>query len=119
MAEIAYIIERTGKEGDGVCLIKWAGLANGDVGKPFMFPRHTDRSVHIKGTFGTGGEAVIEGSLEVEPASFCALSDPQGNPLTFSLEKIEQVLENATNIRPRVSGGDETTSLDVYLLMSK
>jgi hypothetical protein len=55
----------------------------------------------------------------VVPESYCQLNDPQGNPLSFSLEKIEQVLENATNIRPRVSAGDETTSLDVYLLMSK
>lgn len=119
MAEIGYTILVTGQEHRGVGLVRWAGMGNGDVGKPFVFPGHPDRSVHVKGTYGAGGTVVLEGSLEVAPESYCTLNDPQGNPLSFSLEKIEQVLENATNIRPRVSAGDETTSLDVYLLMSK
>lgn len=119
MAEIEYEILRTGQESRNVGLVKWTGLKNGDVGKPFVFPGHPDRSVHVKGTFGAGGNVVIEGSLEVAPASFCTLNDPQGNPLSLALEKIEQVLENATNIRPRVSAGDDDTELDVYLLMSK
>jgi hypothetical protein len=119
MAEIPYTIEVTGQEHRGVGLIKWAGLGQGDVGAPFVFPGHPDRSVHVKGTFGAGGTVVLEGSLEVVPGSYCTLNDPQGNPLSFSLEKIEQVLENAVNIRPRVSAGDVDTSLDVYLLMSK
>lgn len=119
MAEKPYTILVTGRENEGVALLKWAALAQGDTGAPFKFPRHTDRSVHVKGTFGVGGTCVIEGDLEVAPASYATLNDPQGNPLSFSAEKIESILENATNIRPRVSAGDGTTALDVYLLMSK
>lgn len=119
MAEKPYVFVLTGRESEGVSLIKWEGLAVNDTGKPFIFPRHTDRSVHVKGTFGAGGVCVIEGSLEKEPTSYATLNDPQGNPLSISLEKIEAVLENATNFRPRVSAGDGTTLLDVYMLISK
>ena len=119
MAEIPYAILKTGREGEGVALLKWEGLAEGDTGIPFVFPRHTDRSVHVKGVFGVGGACVIEASLEVTPASYATLNDPQGNPLSFSTEKIESVLENASNIRPRISAGDVNTLLDVYMLMSK
>lgn len=119
MAEKPYAFVLTGRESEGVSLVKWTGLQNTDTGKPFPFPRHTDRSVQVKGTFGAGGVCLIEGDLEHPPTSYATLNDPQGNPLSFSAEKIESVLENATNIRPRVSAGDGTTALDVYMLISK
>ncbi len=117
MAEKSFEIVRTGYDSSGVCLVKWAGLAVDDVGAPFKRPSRSDRSVHVKGTFGAGGAVVIEGSNELEPASYAALNDPSQNPLTFGSEKIEAVLENVLNIRPRVSAGDETTSVDVYMLL--
>lgn len=119
MAEISYSILTTGRENEGVGLVKWAGLALNDTGKPFIFPRHTDRTVSCKGTYGVGGTCVIEGDLEIPPTSYAAVNDPQGNPIIFTVYKNKAILENATNIRPRVSAGDGTTSLDVYLLMSK
>jgi len=119
VAEKPYAILNTGREFEGVGLIKWEGLAVNDTGAPFRFPRHTDRSVEAKGVFGVGGACVIEGSLEVTPTSYAQLNDADNNPLSLSVDKIEYVRENATNIRPRVSAGDGTTLLDVYLLMSK
>jgi len=75
MAEIAYSIVQTGRDYEGVALVKWAALGNGDTGAPFKFPRHTDRSVHVKGTFGAGGTCLIEASLEVAPATYATLND--------------------------------------------
>jgi len=56
--------------------------------------------------------------VTVPPTTYATLNDPQGNPLSIGSEKIGSVLENVTAIRPRVSAGDGTTLLDVYLLMS-
>lgn len=119
MATINHQVVPTGRENDGAWLYKWPALANGDVGSPLIFPSHSDRSVHVKGTFGAGGTCLIEGTLEITPATWSTLNDPQGNLLSFTTEKIEAVLENVTCIRPRVSAGDGTTALDVYILVSK
>ena len=122
MAEKPYVLQITGRDSREVALIKWGGLALNDTGQPYLQPRLNDRSIHVKGTFGTGGTCVIEGSLEgsvtVPPTTYAPLNDPQGNLLSIDSEKIESVLENVTAIRPRVSAGDGTTLLDVYLLMS-
>lgn len=117
MAEIQFEIIKTGYDSNGVKLIKWPGLAQGDTGAPYKRPHQNDRSVHVKGTFGAAGAVVIEGSNELSPASYATLNDPQGNILSISAEKIEAVLENVLNIRPRISGGDVTTSIDVYMLL--
>ena len=119
MAEKVYIVVPTGQEVEGVTLVKWAGLQNTDTGVPFVCPYQNDRTVHVIGTFGTGGTMLIEGSLEVTPTGYATLNDPQGNALSFAAARIESVLENVTNIRPRVSAGDANTLLDVYLLLVK
>jgi hypothetical protein len=119
MAEKPYTMVPTGQEVEGVTLVKWAGMQNTDTGAPFMFVHQNDRTVHVFGTFGTGGTVLIEGSLEVAPTVYATLNDPQGNALSFAAARIESVLENVTNIRPRVSVGDANTLLDVYLLLVK
>lgn len=119
MAEKPYAILKTGREFEGVGLIKWAGLALNDTGVPFVFPSHADRSVRAQGVFGVAGACTIEASLEMVPTSYDTLNDPHDTPLVLQTSKIRAVLENATNIRPRVTAGDGTTALDVYLLMSK
>ena len=122
MAEKSYVLQITGRDSREVALIKWEGLALNDTGQPCVQPRLNDCSIHVKGTFGAGGKCVIEGSLEgsvtVPPTTYATLNDPQGNPLSIGSEKIGSVLENVTAIRPRVSAGDGTTLLDIYLLMS-
>lgn len=115
MAIVDYQLVATGFQGGS--LVKWPALANGDTGRPFQQPAHNDRSVHVKGTFGAGGTCIIEGSNELVPATYATLNDPQGNVLSFTAEKIEAILENVLGIRPRISAGDGTTAVDVYLLL--
>lgn len=95
--------------------IVWTGLLNGDDGEGFDPQTFADVSVHVHGTFGTGGTVLIEGSNQATPSSWATLADPQGNALSFTAEKIEQVLEGVRWIRPRVSAGDGTTSLTVSM----
>ena len=104
----------------GVALVvKWEGMKNGDVGLPFKWQPFRGKSCHVLGTFGVGGTAVLEGSNDPDTASFVTLNDPQGNALEFSIEKIEEVLENVYAVRPRVTAGDGSTDLTVYLLVTR
>ena len=96
-------------------LITWAGMANGDVGQAYGKPPWSDRSVQIIGTFGSGGNVRILGSLD--GANFATLTDPQGNAIDVTAAKIEQVTEATVEIKPQITAGDGTTSLTVLLLV--
>ena len=87
----------------------WSGLLNGDDGQAFEALEYADRAMQVTGTFGTGGSLQLEGSND--GSNWVILADPQGNPLTFTAGKIEQVLETPRYVRPRVTAGDGTTNL--------
>lgn len=100
--------------------IKWSLAAN-DVGQWLVLPRAADRSVHIYGTFG-GATVVVEGTNEPEAdgnvdANAKTLSDPQGNPLSFTAgPALKAPVEMVRSIRVRVIGGDGTTAITAVLL---
>jgi hypothetical protein len=88
-----------------------------DVGVPIhtMFMDYVDRSVQVKGTFGTNGTILIEGSNHGD--LYATLNDPQGNALSVTTAKIEQVMEVPLLIRPRLSNGQiGTTDIDVIII---
>lgn len=92
----------------------WSGLLNGDDGSPVELADYADRSFQIQGTPGAGFSLTIEGSND--GTNYVALTDPQGNALTFSaVSKIEQVEEICRYMRPRVTAGDGTTSVVVTM----
>lgn len=106
--------------------VQWTGLLNGDDGAPYVCPQYADKSVQVHGTFGAGGTILLEGTnqqaytpdrVALAP-TYLQLTDPQGNNLSFTAAKIEQVLENLNAIRPRVSAGDGTTSLTCTCIIS-
>lgn len=78
---------------------------------------YADVSVQVMGTFGTA-TVLLEGSND-GGTTYTTLNDPQGNALTFTTAKIEQVLEPMSLIRPRVSVGDESMDVDVVLFMRR
>jgi len=117
MAEKSFTEISTPMDGNGVKLIKWEGLANGDTGAPFPCPHLADETVQVVGTFGAGGNCRIEGSNMLSSQTYATLNDPQGNALDITSAKIEQILENAYWVRPSITAGDGTTDLDVYMLI--
>lgn len=119
MAVIASIFDNRLSESDTAKLVTWTGLkfTTADSGDPVQWVDCADRCVQVLGTFGVGGSLTIEGSNN--GVDFLALSDPQGNPLTFTSSRIEQVLELPRYVRPRVTAGDATTNLDVLLCMRR
>jgi hypothetical protein len=101
----------------GIKVISWT-LGNGDDGKPMICPQFADRTIQVTGTFGAGGTVEFQGS-NIDPTPiYSVLNDPQGNPLVFTIAKIEQVLENTYRVRPVVTGGDVNTSLTISMLIS-
>jgi len=101
--------------GDGFKVIKWAGLNNTDQdGQAFEVSKFVDISFHVKGTFN-GATITVQGDNDPTGVpTWAILHDPQGNDLTFVLEKIEQLLESVHKIRPLLSGGG-VSGIDVYM----
>lgn len=96
-------------------VVSWLALANGDDGAPSGFSHYGDKSVQVIGTFGAAGNLRIEGSND--GSNWGVLTDPQGNALDFTAAKIEAVSELTRFIRPRVTAGDGTTSLSVFMFL--
>jgi hypothetical protein len=96
-------------------LVTWSGLLNGDSGSAVKFAEWADRTIHVKGTFGVGGNVIIEGSND--GVTFATLNDATGTAMgTITAESVKQMSEAPLYIRPRVSAGDGSTSLSVILL---
>jgi hypothetical protein len=94
-------------------IFTWAALAQGETGDLVEFPSYVDRTFQVTGTFG-GATVVFEGSND--GSTYFTLSDPQGNQLSLTTAGLKQVEEITRYARPRVIGGDGTTSLAVVLL---
>jgi hypothetical protein len=120
MATVPLSAKSLGRGGGASTHLAWGPLASGDDGEPVgQFPG-ADRSVQVTGTFGAGGSVVFEGSNDLDaPTNWFTLTDPQGNPLSFSTARLEQISEYTVWARPRVVGGDGTTALTVRVLVSR
>jgi hypothetical protein len=108
-------LTRDPSTGAGVGIV-WTPVTSANAeGKPRDSLDYADISVQVFGTFGAGGTVLIEGSNQATPTTWATLADPQGNALSFTAAKLEQILEMPRWIRPRVSAGDGDTSLTVAL----
>lgn len=88
----------------------WATMANNDVGLPIPASAFADRTFQVDGTFG-GGTVTIEGTLD--GTNYHTLTDSTGLPVTFTAAALKFITEASVQIRPKVTGGDGTTSLNV------
>jgi hypothetical protein len=115
MAIIVPSFQKLRSQDSGVdaVVITWANLTNAgsDSGQPVQRPALVDRSVQVTGTFGTGGTVVFEGSND--GVNYSTLSNLQGNAISITAAGLTQVTEASAWMRPRITGGDGTTSLTV------
>jgi len=95
-----------------VAVTTWAPLHQDDDGEAVRLAVYSDRSVQVSGTFG-GASVTIGGSNDGE--TYHALTDTQGNALTLTGAALKAVIELPIFLKPRVFGGDGTTSLKVVL----
>jgi hypothetical protein len=106
---------------DGVRVVKWTGLLNGDTGAPYKLPHRPIMTVQATGTFGVGGTVTMEGSVDSAAApSFSTMKEADGTAGTLATgaESMKQLLENVYQVRPNVTAGDGTTSLVVWMLIN-
>lgn len=94
-------------------LVTWTPLTQTNAdGAAVTLPAWTDRSVQIVGTFGTA-TVVLEGSND--GTNWATLTDPQGNAISTTSAKLEQVEEATRYFRANSSGGNGATSVSVYV----
>lgn len=91
----------------------WTPMLTTDVGSAESPGRLSDRSVQVKGTFGASPGCTIEGSND--GVTWATLNGPNSSPLVITAASILEILENTLFVRPRINGGDGTTSLTVIL----
>jgi len=117
MAVKEYSVERITTEKDPCHVITWSAMANGDTGQPLEMPGSADRTVQVSGTFGSGGTLTLEGSNN--GTVWAVLTDPQGNSLDITSAKIETITEITRYMRPNVTAGNGSTSLNVSMLVRR
>jgi len=95
-----------------------------DTMQPLELANFTEKCLQVYGTFGTGGSITFYGSndaadLVLQPdnaaSGWCPLTDPQGNAITKTAKAIEEILENPRYITAKVTAGDGTTNLKVFI----
>lgn len=99
----------------GVHKKSWTAVTAGDMGESLVAPYLSDKVVHVNGTFG-GATVFIEGSNVSATGPFQPIVDPQGVAISFVASGMEQLLENPLYVRPRVSNGDATTSINIRII---
>lgn len=97
-------------------LATWTGLTftSTDTGEPFSYPDYPDMTVTFEGTFGTGGSITLQGSND--GTNWYALTDAQGNAITKTAAGMEVIEEHPLYIRPSVTAGDGSTSLQCRIM---
>jgi hypothetical protein len=94
----------------------WNGLLNGDDGAVVDVSDLADMTFQVLSTgttFGVGGAVQIEGSMT--GVDFFVLKDPSNTAINLTAAGGRAVLEHPQKIRPRTTGGDGTTSINVVL----
>lgn len=105
------------RNADGSCIVaSWYGLKSEQAGESICFGEYGDRSIQACGTF-SGAAVIFEGSND--GTHFCPLKDPFGDNISITAEALCGVTEATLHARPRVSGGDANTLLDVHVLIRR
>jgi len=115
MAVIPFSLVDSGQTvvGDPTVVYSWSPMTQigADTGQPLSGMGWSDRSFQAEGTFGAGGSITVEGSND--GVNWHILHDPFSVPISITVGGLTQVTEISRFIRPRVVGGDATTSLTV------
>jgi len=117
------LVVKTVSQNDGSLIsVVWSALTTTNTsGTPVNAAEWADRTVQFAGTFGAGGTVKLQGTLDADPLSsnYVDLADPQGNAISKTALSIEAVLELVQWIKPVVTAGDGTTSINATLLLRR
>lgn len=115
MAVRASVIDNSASTDRSTVVVSWAGLtfATTDTGSPIAFASWSEKTFHAFGTFGAGGNVVIEGSND--GTNWSPISNRQGvTPFNLTAAaSINTSQDRPIYVRPRVTAGDGTTNVTV------
>lgn len=103
MAVIQPTITNVGRM-DGSCKLAVWVLASGDTAAALEVPDLADKSLHAYGTFG-GGTVTLLGANNKTQANGIGLRAPDSTAISFTSDGLKQVLENANQVWPVLTGG--------------
>lgn len=113
MAEVAARIEEI--DNDGVILVTWETLTDGDTGAPVKVARYSDKTVHSDGDYS--GTAIITMQGSNNGTAWFTLTDHADTDITMGADTVGAVIaQNPLWIRPSVGAGDGSTDIDVYVV---
>lgn len=94
--------------------VNWSSMAKGQVSQAASIVGYSDMTIAVNGSFDTA-TVTVEGSND--GTNWHTLSDPLGNPLTFTAGGMKVIMENPFYIRISVnSAGAGTTSVVASLV---
>src|SRR5262245_32640356 len=99
-------------QANGVVIVTWTGLLNGDNGDAATIPWMSEKCFHVYGTWGAGGALSLKGSNKspLDTVNDVILRDPASAALTFNAANgLKQVLENPLIMYPHATAGDGST----------
>lgn len=108
------ITERLGRMDKSLLQATWTftGVATETGPALSGFAEWADRSVQMTGTWN-GATVLLEGSLD--GTTYLPLTDPQGNNISATADRLEAITELVNYVRPRCTTG-AVTALTIILL---
>lgn len=94
--------------------VRWDGLLNGDDGQPVQLDDYVLGSMQIIGTVGVGFNLNLQGSNELTPTNYAAIS--QFSTITSAGLILTSSYVHVRHVRPIITAGDGTTSVSVILV---
>jgi len=117
MAVVTGVLAAIKTFGDDAHVVTWADILSSGEGSAFEMPGSHIKSVQFDGTFGAGGTIQLHGSND--GTNYVVLTDPQGNTISKTAAAIESISEHTRYVKPVVTAGDGTTSIDVTLFVKR
>lgn len=102
-------------------IVEWPAVLNAGDGTPIEVTDYDDITISFYGTFGAGGSVSLQGSNDVAaPTNWAILTAVGGTAaLTNTAAGIKKANENPRWIRPIVTAGDGTTSIDCVVVLRR
>ena len=91
----------------------WPAMGAADSGLAQSPGQLSDKTIQFSGTWN-GATAILQGSND--GSVWFGLNQPDGTPISTTVDALFQVLENTKHVRPVTSGGGGSTSVNARLL---
>jgi len=110
----------TGSSGHTRVMYNTVALDSDDTTSLLSGAGYADKSVHVYGTFGSGGSITIQGSNKPDEdgTTMVTLHKVDLSALTLTSAGCFTILENPLWLRAIVTAGDGTTALVVAFMLS-